>query len=302
MALVIPTAASTYGDSTLTEGGRLRKYVLAQFRSDADLAWVKELRALLVKDELKYVNFRDARPRLRSEQPLWSRVEAGIGQASIIVIDPKPVEAEIRELVRARIRGNTDPALEEKIVAEACASVIVSNTPIAYLPLELSQAVPWGAYDLIANVERFTPQAIRARIGGGLRHAQIFAARAHAMFDLAAADSLAATDDVFRSPLAPVMLAELLATSRSFDEENPATLPVLNEAANEIGLALASGFPDWVDPETKPMIREVSSRAIDEIQAADIAAGWARELLELSEVRSLGSQFERVWVNGKRIK
>jgi hypothetical protein len=122
------------------------------------------------------------------------------------------------------------------------------------------------------------------------------------MFDLTAADSLAATDDVFRSPLAPVMLAELLATSRSFDEENPATLPVLNEAANEIGLALASGFPDWVDPETKPMIREVSSRAIDEIQAADIAAGWARELLELSEVRSLGSQFERVWVNGKRIK
>jgi len=41
---------------------------------------------------------------------------------------------------------------------------------------------------------------------------------------------------------------------------------------------------------------------IDEIQAADIAVEWVRELLELSDIRSLGSQFERVWVNGKRIK
>lgn len=96
---------------------------------------------------------------------------------------------------------------------------------------------------------------------GGLRHAQIFAARAHALFDLVAADSLAATDDVFRSPLAPVMLAELLATSRSFDEENPATLDVLNEAANEIGLALADGFPDWMEARPIPERKEsMSSR------------------------------------------
>jgi hypothetical protein len=303
MALIIPTAASTYGDSTTTEGGRLRKYVLAQFRSDAELEWVKALRARLVKDELKYANFRDTRPKLRSEQPLWSQIEAGIGQASIIVIDPQPMEADIREAVKAELRGDSDAALEEHIVTEACASEIVANTPIAYLPFELSKAVPWGSYDFIASIERFTPEHIRSRIGGGLRHAQIFAARAHALFDLkASGNDLTTTDGVFRSPLAPVMLAELLATSRSFDEENPATLPVLNEAANEIGLALAAEFPNWGQPSATPMIREVSSRAIDEIQAADIAAGWARDILEVSEPRSLGSQFERVWVNGKRIK
>ena len=303
MALVIPTASSTYGDSTTTEGGRLRKYVLAQLRSDADLDWVSQLRARLVKDELKYADFKAARPRLRGEQLLWQRVERGVAQASIIVIDPEPIEVEIREVVRATARGNPDPLLEEKIVTEACASAIVANTPIAYLPLELARAVPWGAYDLLANVERFTPHRIRERIGGGLRSAQIFAARAHALFDLTrAGDNLRATEDVFRSPLAPVMFAELLATSRAFDDESPATLPVLNEAANEIGMALETRFPDWGEPAERPLVREVSSRAIDEIQAADIAAGWARDVLEVSEPRSLGAQFERVWINGTRIK
>lgn len=303
MALIIPTAASTYGDSTTTEGGRLRKYVLAQFRSDADLEWVKELRARLVKDELKYADFKPARPRLRIEQPLWSRVERGVGQGSIIVIDPQPVEDEIREVVRAVARGNRNTVLEERIVTEGCASAIVANTPIAYLPLELAKAVPWGAYDLLGNVERFTPQKIRSRIGGGLRQAQVFAARAHAVFDLTkSGEALASTDDVFTSPLAPVMFAELLATSRAFDEESPATLPVLNEAANEIGRALEAGFPDWGEAGDEPLVREVISRAIDEIQAADIAAGWARDVLEVSDPRGLGSHFERVWVNGIRVK
>ncbi len=303
MALVIPTATSTYGDSTTTEGGRLRKYVLGQLRSDADLEWVSQLRARLVKDELKYVDFKNARARLRSEQPLWSRLERGVGQASIIVIDPQPIEAEIREAVNAAVRGKPNSVLDERIVTEACATAIVADTPIAYLPLELARAVPWGAYDLLANVEQFTPLKIRSRIGGGLRSAQIFAARAHALFDLTGVgNNLAATDDVFRSPLARVMFAELLATSRSFDEESPATLPVLNEAANEIAIALQTDFPDWGEGRERPLIREVTSKAIDEIQAADIAAGWARDVLEVSDARSLGSVFERVWVNGKRIK
>ncbi len=303
MALIIPTAASTYGDSTTTEGGRLRKYVLAQFRSDADLEWVRELRARLVKDELKYTIVRDARPRLRGEQPLWSRVEAGVGQASIIVIDPQPTEAQIRDAVEAGLRGRPEPEIEERIISDVCASMIVANTPIAYLPLDLARAVPWGAYDLVARVERFTPEEIRRRIGGGLRQAQIFAARAHALFDLTTSgETLAATDEVFRSPLAPVMLAELLATSRAFDEENPASLPVLNEAANEIAVALGAGFPDLEDAAERPLIREVTSRAVDEIQAADVAAGWAREVLEVSEPTSLGVRFERVWVNGRRVK
>ncbi len=91
-----------------------------------------------------------------------------------------------------------------------------ANTPISYLPFGLTRAVPWSLYAPIVSLESFTPEAIRGQIGGGIRQAQIFAARAH------------------------------------------------------------------------------------EIQAADIAAGWARDLLEVSDARALGDQFERVWVNGIR--
>jgi hypothetical protein len=51
----------TYGDSSRTGDD---KYVLAQFRSDASLAWVSELRAFLVKDELKYKWFAPERHRV----------------------------------------------------------------------------------------------------------------------------------------------------------------------------------------------------------------------------------------------
>jgi hypothetical protein len=302
VALIIPTGTSTFGDATATEGGRLRKYVLAQPRSDANLEWVPRLRAKLVKDELKYSDFRAVRPRLRDDRELWLQIERGVAQASIIVIDPVPVEEEIREMVEAELGSKAAALLDERVITDACATAIVATTPIAYLPQNLMRAVPWGAYDVIGNLEAYTPQQIRARIGGGLRQAQVFAARAHAVFDLTSGDKIVATDGVFRSPLAPVMLAELVSTMRAYDEESPATLSVLNDAANEIATAVEYRFPDWSGKGEMPLIREVSSRAIDELQAADIAAGWARDALEVGDVRSLGAQFERVWANGIRVK
>src|SRR2546428_2711992 len=168
MALIIPTAASTYGDSSATEGGALRKYVLAQFRADADLEWVKELRAALVKEELKYRDVRDARPRLRQNRDLWGRVERGVGEASIIVIDPEPVEAEIREYVRAQ-RMTEGQDFDPRAVTEACATAIIAGTPLAYLPLNLARTVPWGLYDPVADLDAFTPESIKSAVGSGPR-------------------------------------------------------------------------------------------------------------------------------------
>jgi hypothetical protein len=302
MPIIIPTAASTFGDSTTTEGGALRKYVLAQFRSDADFEWVKEVRAALVKEELKYRDLKAARPRLRENRNLWARIDRGVAQASIIVIDPEPVQWAILEALRSK---ELDPAVipDEKALTEQCATAIVAGTPVAYLPLNLAQAVPWGLYDPIGTLDKFTPDAIRAKIGGGLKQAMVFAARAHATFDLVGAgDKAAATDDVFKSPLARVMFAELLATSRAFDNESPPTLPVLNAAAGEIAQAVAYNLPDELVRRASTLVREVDSRGIDDIQAADIAAGWARDMLETGEPKDLGGRFERVWINGYRLK
>jgi len=98
------------------------------------------------------------------------------------------------------------------------------------------------------------------------------------------------------------MLTELLATTRTYDHESPVTLPVLNEAATEIAKAAASFLPEELIIRASKLFSEVDSRAIDEIQAADIAAGWARDMLETGEPRRLGDRFERVWINGTRIR
>ena len=303
MSLVIPTAYSSFGDSTSTEGGKFsRKFVLAQLRSDADLAWVQALRSMLGTDELKYARLRDARPRLKQNRNLWRSVEKGVGQATVIVIDPGPIETDIRRHVAQEGLSARD-GIDEHAIIDACATVVVAQTPVAYLPAELFRAVPWGRYLPVASLEDFAPSSIRRRIGGGLKHAMLFAARAHAVFDLQSLPSSAATTyGVFRSPLALVCLAELLATERSFDRENPKSIHVLNEAADEIACTLGEQLPLAGRISDKPVVREVDSRGIDHIQAADVAAGWARDILETNEAQSLGGMFERVWVNGVRVK
>ena len=77
----------------------------------------------------------------------------------------------------------------------------------------------------------------------------------------------------------PHMLAESSATSRNYDIESPETVKVLNEAADEIASVVEALYPDGLHSPEAPLIREVSRRQFDEIQAADIAAGWARDAL-----------------------
>jgi len=65
------------GDSRQTAGSRgLRKYILAQYQGDADLDWVRRLRVLLNRDELKYRDFHPEHRRIKSSDPdLYSAVE-----------------------------------------------------------------------------------------------------------------------------------------------------------------------------------------------------------------------------------
>jgi hypothetical protein len=298
MPILLPSSYSTYGDSTLTEGP-FRKHVLAQFRSDASLEWIRELRAAMVRDEVKYRDIVAMRPQLRSQRTLWGRVEAGVSQATIIVIDPKPIDEQIRDLTELQRRDIPKEQMDQYI-NDCCATAIVAGTPFAYLPLEVAQAVPWGAFDPIASLADFTPDAIRGKIGGGLKQAMMFAARAHAAFDLKSTDSAASVQEVFRSPLATVMLAELIATTRNFDAESPITASVLNSMADQIGAQVESHLPLGLSA-AKPLVREIDSRAADELQAADVAAGWAREILEVSDLRAVADKFERVWSNGRRV-
>ena len=300
MALIIPTSHSSFGDGTKTSG-RFQRYVLAQVRSDADLNWVQRLRGLLVRQELKYNDVKENKPRLRKDAGLWSKIERGIGQATVIVIDPGAYEPMVRDTLNS---ADIEKAgSERQAVVDACVSEVLSGTPIAYLPYAIFQQVPWSDEKTLTSLARFTPQGILQELGGKLQHALVFAARAHAVFDVSSADTMTRTTDVFRSQRAArLILPEVLATARHFDVENKRTTDLLNSAVNAIAESFSEALDGAEEISDQPLVIESDSRGYDEIQAADISAGWAREMLELGDPHSLATRFERVWLNGERIK
>jgi hypothetical protein len=298
MALIVPTATSTFADACQTGGGPLRKYVLAQYPGGAALEWVRELRTLLVKDELKYRDFREARPRLMGMKPLWENIEKGLAQATIIVIDPEPVAGAV---LRYYHEERAEPGIDytQRDVIDQCATALVAGTPITHLTSILVEEISWSYFAPVIELRSFAPAKIRKKLGGGLKDAVVFAARAHAMFDLEKVDAtIGSTRDVLVSPLKKVLLLELLTTSRVFDSEHPSSIDVLNDAADAIASSMLDVLPIWPSHADTALIREVDSQAIDELQAADIAAGWARELVELGNYRAVAQKFRRVYLNG----
>jgi hypothetical protein len=123
-----------------------------------------------VKDELKYLDVRDALPRLEGDQGLWRSIRSGVGQATVVVIDPKPFANDVESSFRAE---HAEPGVDytEHDVLD-CATAIVARTPIAYLPERLNSEVRWSHCESITALESFAPEDIRKRLGGGLRDEQ----------------------------------------------------------------------------------------------------------------------------------
>ena len=290
---------STYGDSTTTEGP-LRKYILAQFRSDADFGWVGRVRAALVKDELKYRDFHPARPRLRQDKNLWTSIEKGLAQATIVIIDPGQYTELVTDLLDSAAIEKAGS--REKAIIEGCTTEIVAGTPVACLSNHVYREIDWDQQP-VTSFAAFAPSEIQKRLGGGLNKAMVFAARAHATFDVPRLGGSVSTQSILLSPrLFRLVLPEVLGTARIFDNENPVSAQLLNEAIAAIAKSQEDYLPTIGMLSKEPLIKEVDSRTFDQLQACDIAAGWARDMLETGDVNVLGSRFERVWKNGQRIK
>lgn len=147
----------------------------------------------------------------------------------------------------------------------------IARSPVAFLPDALTKALP-NAPTHLGTLNDFTPEKIRERIGPGLRQAAILAARAHAVFDVDGRRrdrATRTTQDAFTSPLAPLVLTQVLASQRTFDVEAPKTLDVLNEASDAIAAALGA----TIKTSSERLVRECSSVELDQLQAADTAAG-----------------------------
>lgn len=300
MPLVIPTARSTYADSTTIAGsGHLSSYILAQLPNDANLSWVSEVRALCTVDELKWKVFQERRERLQAKNHIWKRILGSMRSATIVVIKPSDVEAAIREEWTTQGAEN-GVDFNQRMLIDACTTALIRDTPVAYLPNRLAEAMNLYPGSLFLEFDRFAPEQIKQRIGGKLRDAKVFAARAHATFDVVEQNTTTRSPFMrLSSPAASLVFRELLSTQRGFDEEHLPSVNVLNEAAEVMATALSEALMLPGELSSQPLVREFSSRDIDAIQAADIAAGWAHEVVALGNERALGATFGKVLVNGR---
>jgi hypothetical protein len=86
---------------------------------------------------------------------------------------------------------------------------------------------------------------------------------------------------------------------RAFDVEHEKSLPILNELVDKV--TRAARLPTFVVSRGREKaVSEESSQLSDHMQAADMAAGWAADLLLASngDYRALAKQFRWVGVNG----
>jgi hypothetical protein len=87
---------------------------------------------------------------------------------------------------------------------------------------------------------------------------------------------------------------------RVFDVEHPSSVSILNEFSERITHAAGMRNVASVLKDGSKMVSESDSRNIDHIQAADIAAGWAVDMLMCNrgDYRELAKRFAWVGVNG----
>lgn len=256
------------------------------------------LRARLGHDELKYRDFHPEQRRIRSsDSKLYRAIETGISQATVIVIDPEPT-AYLAENYFIQEQAERGVDFTYGDIIDMCAISILAGTPLAYLPEKLWIRAEGQIIFPSVNLSGFAPNDLLKKVGG-LGGAKVLAARAHAMFDVEKKHSVEhATADFIVSPLRNLVFKEILSTVRVFDAEHNASVEVLNEAADVIASSMQQS--PWFENmrPSDPLVKEASSRDVDIIQAADMAAGWAGDILELQGVRSLASTFRRVIVNG----
>jgi hypothetical protein len=97
--------------------------------------------------------------------------------------------------------------------------------------------------------------------------------------------------------------------SHGFDAGDDKSLKWIDEERKDIGRGSWMGVPEYVDDPGYETFREyaygklypVSSRESDYVQAADIAAGFARDQYERFGIAAVADKFDYVTINGERI-
>jgi hypothetical protein len=286
-----------FGDSVRTGDN---KYVLAQFRHDAILAWVGDLRSFLNLEELKWRDYRNRREYVQSNRDLSHRVRRGLEEAELTIIDlPMYRRLTLSDLIDQGAEAGHDYDLT--VLNDLTARRMISESPLGRLSHldDYLETLPFTYFR--ARSPSMKPAELQARAGGKLNDAVVLAARAHSM--LSPSETMEVVLAFGSGSYGPSSLAIALdvvkSMGRAFDVEHAKSLPILNELVDKV--ARAARLPTFVVSRGREKaVTEEASHMTDHMQAADLGAGWAADLLLATngDYRALAKQFRWVGVNG----
>ncbi|GAC1432223.1 MAG: hypothetical protein NVS1B11_10500 [Terriglobales bacterium] len=157
--------------------------MLAQFRHDAILTWVTELRSFLDLKELKWRDYRNRREYVLSNHELSQRVRAGLEQAELTIIDlPMYRRITLIDLIDQGAEAGHDYDLT--ILNDLTSRRMISESPLGRLSHleDYSETLPFTYFNQSRGLSK--PAELQARAGGKLNDAVVLAARAHSILVL----------------------------------------------------------------------------------------------------------------------
>ncbi len=284
----------TFGDSTKTPGEHVddRCYILAQFSERSNFDWARDLRAALGGSELKYLQYLSLRHRVQANKELWKRVQQGTTEATIVVIENSfYIDAIAYKLLREGADLGHD--VTSATILRDAALCMISHAPVMQIP----NLIPNFTFPLSADLgipgAEYTPETVYRRIGSKFNDATVFAARAHAAFDIECLSKAASTNEMLLSPHRRVFMSQFADVDRVFDNEHPKSAAMLNEMLNAYAVRSSNNLTT--------RISESCSESNDALQAADFTAGFASEIMMNAaedRERDLRRHFRKVIFNG----
>jgi hypothetical protein len=295
-----------YGDAS-TSGDD--KYVVAQFRADASLAWVPDLRAFLNLPELKYRDYFLRRHQVQSNAEMSAKLDKGFQQAEITIVDPRAYQQAVlddwldqgaEQDIDFDFRMLNDESGDRMIRMSPLGMTMNDMTCVDYYFEDVAFDSTTRRFFPEANFQDFSSRAIKRRAGGKLKDATVLAARSHAMLSPSERREVIAVCTSLRGASYETRCALLAKMCRVFDVEHPGSVPILNEFAQRLLRAAHVGNAASLLRGSAKMVSEEKSHTSDHIQAADMAAGWAVDLLIFNhgDYRELAKRFAYVAVNG----
>ncbi len=284
----------TYGDSTKTPGQHVdeRCYILAQFLESSNFDWARDLRTALGGGELKYQKYIGLRHKVQADKNLWARVQQGTSEATIVVIENSFYINAIAYRLKEEGADLGHDVTFAAILREA-ALCMIDHAPIMRIPDLVPDLLVASSLMTPLKLRQYTPEIVYGKIGEKFSDATVFAARAHATFDIDELGGAASTNELFLSPYRRRLISGVDKIERVFDKEHPKSAAMLNEILNSRDVSM-----------THSPIRRVSestSDSIDALQAADFCAGFASEIMMNSSddrERALRRHFRKVIFNG----